>query len=511
MPVRRAAPPAAGPTPRRRRWAGRLSAVLAAAVLAVSGGGWGALHGVGRALGRVDALVPGHRPARPGPVTFLLVGTDDRAGVPEELLKETLHAGGEPCHCTDAMLLVQLPAPGGRLSVVSLPRDSYVEIPAHQDRTTGRALPAGPGKINAAFGMGGATLTVRTVEQATGVHVDHYLQMDFLGFVSAVDAVGGVTVCSDKPLRDEYSGLDLPAGTSRLDGVGALKYVRARHLDTDSDLSRMRRQQRLLAELLHRALGDRSLADPARLVALGESVLASVTVDRQLSDPELLALATRLRGLSAGDADFATVPLAELDHQVPGWGSTVRWDRARAAALFDALRAGRPIGPAASSPAASSPAPPTAGPSSGGVSPALVRVQVLNASGVAGLGGRVDARLRGAGFATSGLAANAVTAQEHTEIHYDPHWDESARTLAATLPQARLVKVPGQGPTLQVLIGTDYRGPGAEPSTARPGRPGRPGPAPTPSPTASAQPTAGAASPAGRPATVSTGAELDCP
>ncbi|WP_083975229.1 LCP family protein [Kitasatospora mediocidica] len=372
MPAPRSVQPRTA-APRRRRWGRRLSGAVAVAVLATAGAGCSVLDGVGETIGRVDAFGPGaDRPpsddsgedgggADRGGSTFLVVGTDDREGIPVDLLKNTLHAGGESCHCTDAMMLVRLGGPAGRAAVVSIPRDSYVDIPAHLDPATHRQVPAGKGKINAAYGMGGAPLTVRTVEQATGLRIDHYVQFDFLGFVSAVDALGGVQVCSSRPLRDDYSGLRLPAGTSTLDGPGALAYVRARHLDGTADLGRMRRQQRFVAQLLRRAADGGLLLDPARLAAVTGSVLRSVKADRAFSAQDLLALATRLRASVAGGTDFATVPLADVDHEVAGWGSTVLWDGPAAKALFATVRAGRPIAAPAPKPA---PPPPQASPSS---------------------------------------------------------------------------------------------------------------------------------------------------
>jgi LCP family protein required for cell wall assembly len=350
-------------------------------------------------------------------------------------------------------------------------------------------VPATKGKINAAYGMGGAPLAVRTVEQATGLRIDHYLQADFLGFVAAVDALGGVEVCTAKPLKDEFAGLDLPAGRTRLDGVGALRYVRARHVDGSSDLGRMQRQQRLLAQLLRQATDTGTLLNPGRLGRVVDSVLSSVKVDKGLSGEELLALAARLKDLSAANTDFATVPLAVVDHQVGGWGSTVLWDQRAAKALFDAVRDGRPLTehpePSAPSPPSTSPSqPPSPSPGTSAAAPGLsvppgqIRVQVLNGAGATGLGARVDGDLRKLGFATTGTPANAEGggSATRTVVRYDPRWDESVRTVAAALPAAQLVRVPGLGATLQVVAGSDYLG-----VTALPGSTADPTPDPTPS------------------------------
>jgi len=447
-----------------------VSGALSLSVLATSCGGWAVLNGVGSSLGRVDAIGGGpDRPADDGASTFLVVGTDEREGIPESTLKDVLHAGGESCHCTDTMMVVQL-SDHGRATVVSVPRDSYVDIPAHQDRLSGKQVAASKGKINAAYGMGGAPLAVRTVEQATGLRIDHYIEVNFLGFVSTVDALGGVEVCTPKPLRDDYSGLDLPAGTSRLDGAGALRYVRARHVDGSADLGRMHRQQKFVAQLLHQASSGGTLLNPAKLTGVLDTVLKSVKVDKGLGNAELLDFAARLKDLSASNADFVTVPLSSVDHPVPGWGSTVLWDEKGAKALFDAVRDGRPL-TGAPAPSASS-----AAPAAGTVPPVQVRVQVLNGAGVQGLGTRVDEDLRKAGFATTGTPSNAPgngPAAARTVIRYDPRWDESVKTLAAALPDAELVKVPNLGATLQVVAGSDYQAP---PSPAVPS-PAAPGPA----------------------------------
>ncbi|MFJ8437037.1 LCP family protein [Kitasatospora sp. NPDC094019] len=519
-----------GSPERRRYWPRRLAAGIAFSVLVTSCGGWAVLHGIG-SIDRVDAFSNDRaRPADDGSTTFLVVGTDERDGIPEKTLKTVLHAGGESCHCTDTMMIVQLSGDGSRAGVISIPRDSYVDIPAHRDPATRRTVPAGKGKINAAFGMGGPQLTVATVEQNTGLRIDHYLQVDFAGFVSAVDAVGGVRVCTAKPLKDEYSGLDLPAGTSTLDGAGALKYVRARHVDGSSDLGRMHRQQKLVAQLLHQITSGGTLLNPVRLARVTDSLLASVKADKGLSADDLITLATRMKELTAGRADFVTVPLASVDHPVAGWGSTVLWDKERARALFDAVREGRPLaadggadgtqpaggadpsaapggatGPGAAVGPAKGPGAGAAGPAPGAatVAPEQVHVQVFNAAGVVGLGARVDAELRRAGFATTGAPSNAPvgTPAGRTVIRYDPHWAESARTLAGAVPIAELTPVPGLGATLQVYAGTDHpaAGPTAAAATgpsAPPAVPAPPPPAPQSSPVTGGGAGAAASGPA---------------
>jgi LCP family protein required for cell wall assembly len=455
-PTPRRDPAAASPLRRRVLWT---AAALSCAVLATSGIGRAVVSGVGDSIGRVNVFGGlTHRPADDAAMNILVVGTDDRDGVPERIL-QSLHAGGESCHCTDTMMLVHLSASGDGASVVSIPRDSYVDIPAHQDLATQQPVPGSKGKINAAYGMGGPPLTVATVEQATGLHIDHYLQLNFLSFVSTVDALGGVPVCTDRPLHDPKSGLDLPAGTTRLDGATALKYVRARYVDPTADLGRMQRQQKFVAQIIQQATSSGTLLNPLRLQRVLSTVLASVKADEGLSDKDLLALVTRMKDLRPSSSSFATVPLSDLNHQVPGWGSTVLWDKERAAALFTALREDRPLTPPAPRPSPSAGGK-AAAPAQPDVPPEQVRVQVQNGSGVVGLGARADRLLRAEGFATSGYASNAPGADTaaRTVVRYDPRWDESVRTLAAALPKAQLVPVPNLGGTMQVVLGKDFTG-----------------------------------------------------
>lgn len=508
--------PAPDPDPHRgddrdrpaRRWGLWTAGALSAVLLTTSGAGWALVDGVGSAIGRVNAF--GGLTNRPMAATsaenFLIVGTDDREGVPAATLR-ALHAGGESCHCTDTMMLVHLSAKGDSASVVSIPRDSYVAIPGH-----------GMGKINAAYGLGGAQLTVATVEQATGLRIDHYLELNFLSFISTVDALGGVPVCTDRPLRDPKSGLDLPAGTTKLDGAEALRYVRARYVDPTADLGRMQRQQKFVAQVIAQATSGGTLLNPLKLERVMSSVLGSVKVDQGLGPKDLVALATRLKGLRPSSASFATVPLANLNYQVPKWGSTVLWDQTRAAALFRELREDQPLTPPPAPAGSARPstgaggaqeagAPAGAGSAADAVAPgaidrvaaAAVRVQVLNGAGVPGLGGRTDTALRALGFATSGLARNEPGADQdaRTVIRYQPGAEAAARLLARAVPQARLVAVPGLGATLRLVVGRDYAvthpvsGVGGTPAVGGAGAAGGAGAEPSPSATAAVQATRG--------------------
>ncbi|MFH8370892.1 LCP family protein [Streptomyces sp. NPDC018031] len=446
-----ARPPHPDPAPRRRRrWGLRLTTAAAVVVLATAGVGHAMLTGLESSIERVDAFSGlNDRPRSSDGMNILVVGTDGRDKITEEE-KTRYRLGGAPCHCTDTIMLVHLSADRDRASVISLPRDSYADIPAHTDPLTGTHRPAHPQKLNAAYAEGGPSLTVRTVEHLTGVHVDHYLEVDFTSFMKTVDVVGGVRICTPRPLRDTHTGLDLAAGSHDLSGGEALRYVRSRHVDGDSDLGRMSRQQQFLAALLRKATDSGVLLNPVRFSRVASGLLGSVRADHGFGSAELVALGRAMRGLDPASSEFTSVPLGDLSHQVPGVGSTVTWDPAKARRLFESVRLDRPLAPHAERR--------TAPPALVEVAPARIRVQVLNGTPAEGLGARVDRELRAAGFATTRAPANAaVRDAQHTVIEYDPGWDRSARSLRAALPGARLEAVPGRGPVMRVTVGAGHR------------------------------------------------------
>ncbi|MGP4112981.1 LCP family protein [Streptomyces sp. 4N509B] len=335
--------------PRRqaRRSAVRAAAALAVLVLTAGGVGHAVVSSAERELVRVDpfqALPDDERPVDDGgeDLNVLVIGTDSREGL-SQAERTRYSLGGEACHCADTVMLLHLSADREHASVVSLPRDSYAELPAHTVESTGERHEAHPDKLNAALAHGGPALMVRTVEQLTELRVDHYLEVDFSSFLRAVDEVGGVDVCTTRPLRDAYSGLDLPAGSHRLDGETALAYVRARHVDGTADLGRIERQQRFLAAFLDRVASSGVLLSPGRLSGTATALLRSVRADPAFGAERMLDVAGALRRLASDGVAFASVPLGDTDRRVAGIGSTVTWDEEEAAEVFDALRADRPL------------------------------------------------------------------------------------------------------------------------------------------------------------------------
>lgn len=276
----------------------RVATGLSVLVLGAGGIGHAVVTNLESGIDRIDPFKDmKNRPAGGRGMNLLLVGTDGRDKITKDE-KRKYRLGGEPCHCTDTIMLVHLSADEQRASVVSLPRDSYAEIPAHRDRTTGQEHPAHPVKLNAAYAEGGPGLTVRTIEHMTGVKIDHYLEVDFTSFMTTVDALGGVRICTARPLKDSYTGLDLPAGTHVLDGGQALQYVRSRHIDGAADLGRMQRQQKFMASLIKQATSSGVLLNPVKFREVASTMLKSVRADRGFDTEQMLSLSQAMRGFS---------------------------------------------------------------------------------------------------------------------------------------------------------------------------------------------------------------------
>jgi LCP family protein required for cell wall assembly len=328
----------------------RVATTVSMLVLGVGAVGHAVLNGVGSGVERVDAFKGmKNRPDHGRGMNVLLVGTDGREKVTDEE-RRRYRLGGAPCQCTDTMMLVHVSKKRDRASVVSLPRDSYAELPPHADRSTGEKHRGHAVKLNAAYAEGGPNLTVRTVERMTGVKIDHYLEVDFISFMRAVDGLSGVEICTARPLRDAYTGLDLPAGRHLLNGGGALQYVRSRHIDGAADLGRMQRQQHFLASLMEKATDSGVLLNPVKFKKVSSTLLDSVRADRGFGPQQMLDLGRALRGLTPASSEFASVPIEKAEgHQVEGIGSTLKWDKDKAAKLFKALREDRPLASSASS------------------------------------------------------------------------------------------------------------------------------------------------------------------
>jgi LCP family protein required for cell wall assembly len=317
---------AAGRRARQRRAFLVAGGVVSALVLFVAGSGWALTGYVNHLVGRVDAGT--HAAASGAPLNILVAGVDRRAGLTRRQ-QLALHVGNVPSSNSDTMMLVHISPAHSRVTVVSLPRDTWVNIPGH-----------GMNKINAAYGLGGPKLMVQTVEQATGLTINDYVEVGFLAFVKIVDAIGGVNVCLPVALHDPSSGLNMRAGRHHVNGITALQYARDRHSFPLQDLTRIQDQQSLMSTALTKLLSSGTLGNPLRLNQLLKTVLPALRVDKGLN---IAALADEMRGITSRDVVFVTVPLGNVNYTTSSGQSAVLWDQSQAARLFSEIGSDQPV------------------------------------------------------------------------------------------------------------------------------------------------------------------------
>lgn len=278
---------------------------------------WHLEHRVDREVARIGSAFPSEAPrppTEPEELTILLLGED-------------WHPEAQRHGRTDAVMLVRIPAHRSSVMVVSIPRDSWVDLPGH-----------GEGKINSALALGGPALAVSTVEELTRIRVDHLMMIDGDGFQSLTDALGGVTVHVPETVHDSARGITWTAGPHRLDGAGALDYVGQRYGLPNGDLDRVRRHQNLLRALMTDLVEETTHDDPLSLYRLIDAVADSIALDDEWSMDELRDLVLSLRYLESSDLTFTTAPVAGPD-QIGGQ-SVIRLDRHRGAELWTATREG---------------------------------------------------------------------------------------------------------------------------------------------------------------------------
>ncbi|GAA1871095.1 hypothetical protein GCM10009836_59800 [Pseudonocardia ailaonensis] len=300
---------------RRGRWRRRILVTLALILIALIGFG----VYLDQNLNRVAAL-PASSTAESSGTNWLIVGSDSRADLSAED-EERLGTGDAAGQRTDTIMLLHSGSSGSVL--VSLPRDSYVPIPGK-----------GTNKLNAAYAFGGAPLLIQTVENATGLHVDHYAEIGFGGFVGAVDAVGGVDLCVPQAIKDPKAALDIKAGCQQLDGATALGYVRTR-ATAGSDFDRVQRQREFLSALIAKSTSVGTLVNPFRVIPLADAVTGLITVDDGDHIWNIAQLGLAMKGVSGGGI-ATTTPVGGTP--TIGGQSVVRWDKERAGVLFSALQ-----------------------------------------------------------------------------------------------------------------------------------------------------------------------------
>jgi LCP family protein required for cell wall assembly len=254
------------------------------------------------------------QPAAEPPLTFLLVGSDTRGEVAP---------GEDPDGRSDAIMVARFSADRRHAQLISIPRDSWVDIPGR-----------GRNKINAAYAFGGPTLLIQTVEQLTQVRIDHYVTIDFDGLIQVTDDLGGVDV--QVASTTTHDGVTFPAGLNHLDGTQVRQYLQQRKNLPGGDFDRVRRQQQYLKAVFGKLFSANTFTDPGRLDAALRAVTSAVSMDDTLGNTELLGLTYSLRNLRPEDIEFFTAPV--LGTGMEGPASVVYLDTVSGERMWSYLR-----------------------------------------------------------------------------------------------------------------------------------------------------------------------------
>jgi LCP family protein required for cell wall assembly len=276
------------------------------------------------AWGKVDKVSvwpSGSRPdSQPG-TTYLLVGSDSRKGLtPEENRK--LGTGGVSVDGGRTDTIMLLHTGGGPSLLLSIPRDSLVPIPGH-----------GTGKINGAFAIGGPKLLVKTVEQDTGLRIDHYVEIGLGGFVNAVDAVGGVKICPSRNVNDRRANLHIKKGCQTADGATALAWSRSRHAFPQyGDIRRAQHQRAIVNAIGNGVKSPWTILNPWRYVRVNDGITSSLRVDDDMSIIAAANFAWAMSRVNGSAGMTCGMPISDL---------AVHWDRSRALDLIHYLKTNR--------------------------------------------------------------------------------------------------------------------------------------------------------------------------
>jgi LCP family protein required for cell wall assembly len=388
---------------------------------------------------------------------ILVIGSDTRSG------QHGIGGNVPGCNCSDTLMLLHI-APGSQgATVMSLPRDTVVPIEAcaPSDGTPGQqANPTAVERINAALQAGGPACTWKTVAHETGIHIDHFIQLDFTGFEKIIDDLGGVTVCLPAAVNDPRSGLFLSAGRHHVWGREALAFWREREaVGMGSDLQRIQRDQFLMASLVQGIEHSGLLKSPTKVLRVIGDTANAMTTDTGLDQNTILRIAESLRGLRSSSVLFVTAPNAAY----PGDpGAEVEFAQPQAHQLFSAIAHDNRLPKAkkarsgkrgsASTRTSTTPVLDTA--------PSQVKVQVENGAGTPGLAGRVKANLTKRGFDVVGARDAGSFTYTTSVIEYAASSDIPAvNTLKAQLSNVRAEQVASLTPgTITLIVGSAYTG-----------------------------------------------------
>ena len=278
---------------------------------------------------------PRPTPEVTGPINVLVMGSDTREGANGKGI------GGDTPGLSDTTILLHLSADRKFAYGVSLPRDAMVERPACPRKNGNGTDPGGMTQFNAAYAIGGPACTVKTVEQLTGVRINHFVVVDFVGFRGMVNAINGVTVCVPEAVNDTVGHIQLPAGTYKVTGQQALDYVRVRHdIGAETgDIGRMKRQQTFISAMIKKVVSAGTLANPVRLLKFLNAATNSLTTDPGFANlKQLASLGSSLKNIGLDNVKFITVPWEPWPENT----NRVAW-KAESSQLWRLIRRDRPL------------------------------------------------------------------------------------------------------------------------------------------------------------------------
>ena len=446
----------------------------------------------------------GHRPPAysTNSQNILVYGDDTRTGLTAHQ-QYVLHAGHDQTNNTDTIMLVHISPGHHHLTVLSIPRDTMVpvyECDSGPGYTGQQANPAGVVQINSLLQIGGPTCLWKTVEQVTGVRIDHFIGIGLLGFVKVVNDLGGVNVCVPFNVNDTVSGLKLNQGEQHISGIQALAFWRTReNLGNGSDLERIQRDQFMSAQVVKGVLHSGLLSNPIKLLNVVTDAAASMTTDSGMSVSDLVQIGQSFRSLSGQNVQFITAPNEPWTQNA----NRIQLMQPQASEVFAAIARDMTVPKVSTTP----------GPSSSGsaasaqvltTSPANVKVEVLNGSGVPRIAGQTAAALTGRGFIVTGTGSASTFSYTTSVIEYSSAADMAAvNTLRKELTDVTTLRVASLTPgTVNLILGSSFTGLASEspktPETPQAGATAATSPAAQPSqPSSSASPSASASGVAG--------------
>ncbi|MFG1639953.1 LCP family protein [Amycolatopsis sp. NPDC049252] len=443
--------------------------VVSLLVMGLTGYAWAAMQGLVNGLNYANVISDGGGGDKPadGARDILLVGLDSRTdaqGNPlsREVLDE-LRAGESDGELnTDSLIFVHIPNDGSKAVAISLPRDTYVDIPGgygkHKINSAyARAMLSArkdlqkqgvtdPKQLDVQANQAGAKELIQTVEKLTGSTIDNYAAVNLLGFSDITKAIGGVDVCLNNTVKDQYSGANFTKGQHTISGVEALEFVRQRHGLPNGDLDRVVRQQVFMAGMARKVLSAGTLTNPGKLTDLIDAIKKSVVLNQNW---DIFGFAQQMKGLTGGQLEFRTIPVKNVDYKTPEDGSAIQVDPTEVKDFVQGLAGPQP----------GQPAPPADQADSANKA---TTVDVRNASGKTGLAATVAKTLSAKGF-TSGDTANA-TSRKTTVIWVPKGGKDTGQKVADAL---------GGSPTIQedksvqaghvtVFLGANYQPPSTD-------------------------------------------------